>query len=136
MVSFEKLTAARLWWATLSAKGRWRNISGTSEFLGPACSWFAVSRTPSPSVPENPRRKDLADGLWAHGWHICDPPPPSPRVLRLLKMPEEYIGQKTGLSTYKYPMQDGATLLSRNIRKAMREAKTSPEDWKYGFPGV
>lgn len=64
------------------------------------------------------------------------PPPPSPRVLRLLKMPEEYIGQKTGLSTYKYPMQDGATLLFRNIRKAMREAKTSPEDWKYGFPGV
>lgn len=57
-------------------------------------------------------------------------------MLRLLKMPEEYIGQKTGLSTYKYPMQDGATLLSRNIRKAIKEAKTSPEDGKYGFPVV
>ncbi|XP_066131140.1 nmrA-like family domain-containing protein 1 isoform X2 [Saccopteryx bilineata] len=60
-----------------------------------------------------------------------------PVVLSLLKKPEEYIGQNLGLSTCKHTAEEYAALLSKHTGKAVRDAKTTPEDYeKLGFPGA
>ncbi|XP_057551946.1 nmrA-like family domain-containing protein 1 isoform X3 [Hippopotamus amphibius kiboko] len=60
-----------------------------------------------------------------------------PVVLSLLKMPEEYIGRNIGLSTCRHTAEEYASLLSKHTGKAVRDAKTSPEDYeKLDFPGA
>uniref|UniRef100_A0A667HXH0 NmrA-like family domain-containing protein 1 n=1 Tax=Lynx canadensis TaxID=61383 RepID=A0A667HXH0_LYNCA len=60
-----------------------------------------------------------------------------PVVLSLLKMPEEYIGRNIGLSTCRHTAEEYAALLSKHTGKAVRSAKTTPEDYeKYDFPGA
>lgn len=60
-----------------------------------------------------------------------------PVVLSLLKMPEEYVGQNTGLSTCRHTAEEYAALLSKHTGKAVRDAKTTPEEYeKRGFPGA
>ncbi|XP_035946875.2 nmrA-like family domain-containing protein 1 isoform X1 [Halichoerus grypus] len=60
-----------------------------------------------------------------------------PVVLSLLKMPEEYVSRNIGLSTCKHTAEEYAALLSKHTGKAVRNAKTTPEDYeKYGFPGA
>ncbi|XP_032317029.1 nmrA-like family domain-containing protein 1 isoform X1 [Camelus ferus] len=60
-----------------------------------------------------------------------------PVVLSLLKMPEEYVGQDIGLSTCRHTAEEYATLLSKHTGKAVRDAKTTAEDYeKLGFPGA
>ncbi|KAB0350223.1 hypothetical protein FD754_015080 [Muntiacus muntjak] len=60
-----------------------------------------------------------------------------PVVLSLLKTPEEYVGQNIGLSTCRHTAEEYAALLTKHTGKAVRDAKTSPEDYeKLGFPGA
>uniref|UniRef100_A0AAF6YUU7 NmrA-like family domain-containing protein 1 n=1 Tax=Bos taurus TaxID=9913 RepID=A0AAF6YUU7_BOVIN len=60
-----------------------------------------------------------------------------PVVLSLLKTPEEYVGRNIGLSTCRHTVEEYAALLTKHTGKAVRDAKTSPEDYeKLGFPGA
>ncbi|XP_037363581.1 nmrA-like family domain-containing protein 1 [Talpa occidentalis] len=60
-----------------------------------------------------------------------------PVVLSLLKMPDAHVGQNLGLSTCRHTAEEYARLLSKHTGRAVRDAKTTPEDYeKLGFPGA
>ncbi|KAG8506474.1 NmrA-like family domain-containing protein 1 [Galemys pyrenaicus] len=60
-----------------------------------------------------------------------------PVVLSLLKTPDAHVGRSLGLSTCRHTAEEYAQLLARHTGQAVRDAKTTPEEYEeLGFPGA